>query len=118
MYVAKLADKQKWKEAYNEFIQEQSECELPFFSLDSARRRQMELAAKDETYDPLGINNAGISGIFEPIKTGDMEVLKKYLDYGCPLTVKDEDGLTPIELAVKIGNVEAVHLIERVRKQS
>lgn len=109
---------------YAEFIQKQSEYNdkirsgeaRGFFKIDNDRLNQMELCATDHSYDPLGINNNGISGIFELINNNDIDTLDKYLVYGCPLTVTNEDGLTPLELAVKLENKEAIEMIEKKLK--
>lgn len=109
----------KWNEAYTKFIQDQKEYNEKikrgeargFFRIDPRRRMQMELCMKDRTFDPLGIDNNGISGIFKLIETNNLTELYKYLVYGCPLTVKDENGLTPLELSLKLKNKEATKMI-------
>ena len=82
------------KIAYEEYKQKQNKSF--FMRIDPRRMKQMQLCMKDKTYDPLGIENKGISRIFNTIKTNNMEELYKYLVYGCPLTVKDDKRIFKI----------------------
>jgi ankyrin repeat protein len=51
------------------------------------------------------------STLFDAIKKGDIEAVRKHLDAGADVNTKDEDGYTLLTVAVAYGSKEIVELL-------
>ena len=51
------------------------------------------------------------SPLFDAIKKGDIEAVRKHLDAGADVNTKDEDGYTLLTVAVAYGSKEIVELL-------
>ena len=49
--------------------------------------------------------------LFDAVKKGDIEAVRKYLDAGADVNTKDEDGYTLLTVAVAYGSKEIVELL-------
>ena len=57
----------------------------------------------------------GMTGLHEAVDGGHTEVCKFLVSIGAKLTVKDDEGLTPLELALELKNEPVIQVLSHLQ---